>query len=156
MLSMPIKMRYQPPRHGWLTVALTVGEQTVQIDASDVPNNPVADLLDALDLASNGVASTVWWNLEPDGYSMYFTPDGNQVDFRLDFAPGSQRERARTVAHTSGSSAHVLLPFWRFVRSFQSRDFTEPHWPMADFARIDLVRATIDRSRAPQVGHDGG
>ena len=143
--TLAIKMSCEAPRHGWMGVSLTVGAQVVEIDASDVPNNPVADLLDALDLATYGTPSQVWWHLEPDGYFMHFTPDGDRVHFRIDFAPDSDSRSARvhTVAETSGSRAQVLLPFWRFVRNFQSRGYTEPHWPPDDFARIDVVKARI-------------
>ena len=126
-------------------VTLTVGAQVVEIDASDVPNKPVADLLDALDLATYGTPSRVWWHLEPDGYFMYFTPDGHRVHFRIDFAPDSDSKSARvhTVAETSGSRVQVLLPFWCFVRNFQSRAYAEPHWPPDDFERIGVVKARI-------------
>lgn len=60
---MTIKIRYQPPEHGSMVVTVTVGEQVVEIGATDVPNNPVADLLDALDLAACGAPSRVWWHL---------------------------------------------------------------------------------------------
>ncbi|NHZ35853.1 hypothetical protein [Massilia rubra] len=144
--TLPIKMRNQPPRHGWMGVTLTLGAQVVEIDASDVPNNPVADLLDALDLAAHGLPSRVWWHLEPDGYFMYFIPDGDQVHFRIDFAPDSEAARAHTVAQGTGSRAHVLLPFWRFVRNFQAGAYTEPHWPPTDFSRIDVVEARIKQA----------
>ncbi|RSZ60744.1 hypothetical protein HF313_18405 [Massilia atriviolacea] len=139
----PIKISHQPPRHGWMAVTLSVGAQVVEIDASDVPNNPVADLLEAIDLAAHGTPSRVWWHLEPDGYFMYFTPQGGAVHFRIDFAHDSDAARAQTVAQASGSRAQVLLPFWRFVRKVQSLAYAQPHWPPAGFERIEVVKARI-------------
>ncbi|NHZ61371.1 hypothetical protein [Massilia genomosp. 1] len=144
--TLPLDMRNHPPKHGWIGVSVTIGAQVVEIDASDVPNNPVADLLDALDLAAHGLPSRVWWHLEPDGYFMCFTPAGDQVHFRIDFAPDSDAARAYMVVQTVGSRAHVLLPFWRFVRNFHACAYTEPHWPRADFSRIDVVEARIKQA----------
>ena len=142
-----IHVSYQPPLHGWLTISILVDGQTVEIDASDVPNNPVEDLLVALNLAANGVPSSVWWHLEPDGYFMHFTPDGDEIQFKLVFATESDGARGREVAETRGNAAQVLLPFWRFVREFQSHDFQEPHWPVTDYKRIRAVKDEIQLSR---------
>lgn len=127
-------------------MTIRVNEQTVEIDASDVPNNPVEDLLGALDLAAKGVPSRVWWHLEPDGYFMYFTPNGEEVEFKLVFATESEPARGREVVETRGNAVQVLLPFWRFVREFQSHDFQEPHWPPTDYKRILFVRDNIRSS----------
>lgn len=142
-----IHISYQPPSHGWLAVSILVDGQSGEIDASDVPNNPVEDLLVALDLAANGVPSSVWWHLEPDGYLMYFTPDGEEFQFKLVFATESDFARGREVAETRGNAAQILLPFWRFVREFQSHDFQEPHWPHTDYKRILAVKDDIRLSR---------
>lgn len=141
-----IHVSYKPPSHGWLTLTVLVNEKTVEIDASDVPNNPVEELLSALELAANGVPSSVWWHLEPDGYFMYFTPSGNDVQFKLVFAAASEPARGREVLETHGSPRQVLLPFWRFVRDFQSHDFHEPHWPHTDYQGILAVRDNISLS----------
>lgn len=126
-----------------MTISILVNGQTVEIDASDVPNNPVEDLLVALDLAANGVPSSVWWHLEPDGYFMDFTPNGEEVQFKLVFATESERAHGREVVGTRGNAAQVLLPFWRFIREFQSHDFQEPHWPLTDYRRILAVKDNI-------------
>jgi hypothetical protein len=148
MIIPEIQVSYEPPQHGWLTLTILVNGQAVEIDASDVPNNPVEDLLTALDLAANGIPSSVWWHLEPDGYFMYFTPNDGGVHFKLVFATKSKSALARDIMEIHGSPAQVLLPFWRFVRDFQSHAFPEPHWPHTDFERILDVKDRIRLSRA--------
>ena len=146
MRTPDIHISYEPPLHGWLTMTILVNEEIVKIDASDVPNNPVEDLLAALDLAATGVPSSVWWHLEPDGYFMYFTPHGKDVQFKLVFATESEPARGREVVEARGNAVQVLLPFWRFVREFQSRDFQQPHWPSTDYKRILVVKDNIRRA----------
>jgi len=138
-----IRIQHTPPSHGWVSLRLSVGDQSVAIDASDVPNNPIQDLVDAIDLVACGVHSQVWWHLEPDGYFMRFEPIGNDVLFRLDFAPRSERRLAEPVLSLRGSRAEVLLPFFRFLREFQSHAYREPHWPEVHYERLFAVKAQL-------------
>lgn len=69
-----LHIAYEAPEHGWLTVTVTVAGKALVIDASDVPNNPVQDLIAALDAASQGTESCVSWPLEPDAYVTYLQP----------------------------------------------------------------------------------
>ncbi len=144
MRSKPaITLAHAPPTHGWLTLTVTVNGTVVEIDASDVPNNPIEDLLAGLELAANGGAARIWWHLEPDGYFMCFTPCGNEIHFELEFAAESRVSRAKKNVEIKGSAAQILLPFWRFVREFQSHGYVEPHWPSTDYSRIDVVKKRI-------------
>ncbi len=136
-------MSYEPPSHGWLKLTIFVNEQAIEIDASDVPNNPVEELLSALELVANGVPSCVWWHLEPDGYFMYFLPVADNIHLKIVFAPDSVSAQGTTIAEISDTPANVLLPFWRFVREFQTHNFREPHWPDTDFSRLLAVKDRI-------------
>lgn len=53
---MLLDISHLPPTHGWLTVTFVTEDSTVEVDASDVPNNPLQDLVAALeDLARKSV-----------------------------------------------------------------------------------------------------
>jgi len=138
-----IELRFDPPSHGWLTLRLTAADKTVVIDASDVPNNPLQELIAALEAAASGMESSVWWHLEPDGYFMNFKPVGSETQFNLEFATRSERRLSETIVSVSGSKAGVLLPFWRFLRDFQSRTYQEPNWPNLDYSRMQVIKAGI-------------
>jgi hypothetical protein len=141
-----IRIQHTPPSHGWLSLQLSVGDRHVSIDASDVPNNPVQELVDALDLAASGASAQVWWHLEPDGWFMSFEPDGDDVRLQLDFAPHSERSRAQPALRLRGPRAEILLPFWRFLRDFQSRAYPEPHWPAVDYRRMPAIKNRLGNS----------
>ena len=138
-----IRFRHEPPSNGWLPLQLDALGQSVRIDASDVPNNPVQELVEALDMAASGTPSYVWWHLEPDGYFMHFMPIKEEVEFKLHFAPGSERSRSQEVLSTTGSQVEILLPFWRFLREFQSHSYAEPHWTTVNYDRILAIGALI-------------
>ena len=123
---------------------LTVEDRTIEIDASDVPNNPIQEIVEALDRAVSGLEAHIWWNLEPDGYFLHFKPVGQRVLLELEFAPRSERSQASIVLSFEGAPNDVLLPFWRFIRDFQSRDYTEPHWPFVNYDRLSAIKRRLD------------
>jgi hypothetical protein len=140
-----ITITYQPPQHGWLLLQLTVNDQVVEIDASDVPHNPVEGLICALASSAQGTPASVWWHSEPDGYFLNFNPTGGDVELSVDFAFDSNRARAQTVLKAKGSREQILMPFWRFLRQFQSHGYSEPHWPQTDYSAMDVIKADIRR-----------
>ena len=85
-----IRIVHAPPKAGWLTLQLWVNGQVTEIDASDVPNNPINELAEAIGIAAEGRPAVVWWHLEPDGYFMHFIPKGAELELRLDFANNSE------------------------------------------------------------------
>lgn len=91
----------------------------------------------------------MWCHLEPDGYFLRFEPDGERIGLRLDFAPDSNRALARNVLAIDGTPREILLPFWRFLRRFQSSAPHAPHWPDIDDRDLDVI---ADRLRHPQSG----
>lgn len=102
---------------------------------------------DALYAATRGDAARVWWHLEPEGYFLHFEPDGERVRLRLDFALHGDPARARNVLTLDGTPREILLPFWRFLRKFQSGEPHAPHWPTIDYRDLDVI---ADRLRHPQ------
>ena len=118
----------------------------IDIDASYTPNNPVQQLIEALHAATRGDAARVWWHLEPDGYFLRFEPDGERIRLQLDFAYDSIPSRSRNVLAIEGTREEMLLPFWRFLRGFQSGEPHAPHWPDVDYRDIHVIEDRIKHS----------
>lgn len=138
-----IRIAYTPPIHGWLPITLTLDGKTFDIDASDVPNNPVEILIDALESIARGRASSVWWHMEPASYFMYFEPVRGEVRFRLAYGADGDARRAQEVCVIEGGSGEILMPFWRFLREFQSQAFAEPHWPDIAYSRLSEIKRLL-------------
>ncbi|MFZ6778715.1 hypothetical protein ACO0LD_17975 [Undibacterium sp. Ji83W] len=139
-----IQIAYQAPNNGWLALTLTLDGKIIEIDASDVPNNPIQELIAALEDVVRGLDSSVWWHLEPAGYLMYFERVSEEVRLRIDYSNNSKRSHAKEVAVIQGSPAQILKPFWRFLREFQSHSFNEPHWPYVDYQRLPEIKLLLD------------
>lgn len=129
-------------------MSIEIDDTRIEIDASDVPNNPIQELIDALDACVRGQAALVWWDLEPDGYFFHFEPIQGRIRLRIDFAPKSQTARSRETLALEDDAETVLLSFWRFLRNFQSGDYREPHWPEVDYRALDNVEQRIKYARA--------
>lgn len=138
--------RFSPPAHGWLRLSLEADGVRVDIDASYTPNNPIQQLIDALHATTHGDPGRVWWHLETDGYFLCFEPGDECVRLHLDFAPASIPERARRMLAIEGTPNEILLPFWRFLRRFQSGEPHAPHWPDIDYRDMSVIEDHIKRS----------
>jgi hypothetical protein len=139
-----ITVRHLPPKHGWLTFYVGVDEHTVEIDASDVPNNPIQNLLDAIRRVSQGENARVWWHLEPGWYVFDFEHRGHDLVFRIALVNDTiSGYRETMVASIETTPSDVLLPLWRFLRRFQSEHHREPHWPEVDYRDIDRIGGRI-------------
>lgn len=137
-----IRITHEDPTHGWLPIRLMVDGHVVDIDSSDVPNNPVQDLVSALDSVLRNTAAAVFWPLEPGGYSFLFSPESDRVHFSVTFAENDESCQ-QEILSIVGSRNEILLPFWRFVRNFQSRNYEQPHWPVVDGTYMEFIRASL-------------
>lgn len=132
-------------------MTLVIGGTPVEMLASYTPSDPIRQLIAALFSATRGDPATVWWHLEPDGYFLHFQPDGAQLRLQLDFAHDSDRKRSRRVLSYECGLRQALLPFWRFIRRFQSEEPHAPHWPEVDYCDLDAIAHFIKTTR-PQDG----
>ena len=133
----------QKPEHGWMRCILSIDEDTIEFDASDVPNNPLADLIECLWQCCRGTPSEVWWHLEPAGYYFQFLPQPEQVDFVLLYSEDSSNRR-RTLRQVSVPMPGLLLMFWRSAKKVASFGLGEPHWPQVDIADLEKLRNKIE------------
>lgn len=138
-----LNLTFGTPTHGWLPVRLEVGSSVVEFDASDVPNNPIQNLIEALENALDGSEAFVWWNQEPDGYYFKFLPSSEEIEFQVLFAVDSRINAQSEVAIVKGDKAQVLLPIWRALRKFESCHSVEPHWPPVDYSRLALIKEKL-------------
>jgi hypothetical protein len=131
------KLSFEPPEHGWLPVRLTSEATKIDFVASDVPNDPIQELIDALGAALQNESASVWWHLEPSGYYFDFSPCQKGVQLRVSLEPGNDLTgQKRELLNVVGTHKEVLLPIWRALRTFESFNTHEPHWPVVQFNQL--------------------
>ena len=139
----PFSLSFEPPSHGWLPVRMEASGRIVEFTASDVPNNPIAELCEALFCLARGEPAAVWWHLEPGSYLLHLEPNKAAVSVRLHFTPGSKRTAEEEVLSVIAPENQVLLVLWRFLRRFESSSFEEPHWPKGGLAGLEALGRRI-------------
>ena len=136
-----VKIKFGMPEHGWLPVNLEVRDYTLNINASDVPVDPLGLLIIALSKALLGVEGEVWWNLEPNGYYFSFGPKAEKYFLKIESVNVSREKETRSVEfEMSGKFEDTVLPFWRALREFESQRYSEPAWP--EFPKPEMNKLT--------------
>lgn len=137
----PITVTYDPPEHGWLKLRLTIADKELEIEASDVPNNPVQELAVAMREINEGCNSSVWWHLEPEWYVMSFSHVLEGIRLEIEHIESSDDVTTKqSIVVYSG--ADVLSPFLVFLQDFRSMGFAEPNWPEVDWRPLDQLRSS--------------
>lgn len=132
-------LSFEPPSHGWLPVRLEASGHIVEFTASDVPNNPVTELCDALFCLVRGEPAEVRWSLEPGSYVLHLAPNKEVISVRLCLTHGTASTASEEVASVTAPASQVQLVLWRFLRRFDSLAFQEPHWPKVNLAGLEAL-----------------
>jgi len=91
----PLIITFGKPHHGWLPVTFRAGSVNLEIEASDVLNNPLDELYNSIKrLLEHKTGEVTWW-LEPYTYFFYFERTGPK-DFRLTISEADDIEGKRS------------------------------------------------------------
>ena len=117
--------------HGWFPITVTTESDELLIDASDVPIDPIIQLVEATEKCLfNNFESEAWMHLEPNYYKWQFVPSGNIVNLTINYveenysvsSPDNKVEKSQLVLTWSGEKKALLLSVWRGVKEFASRE----------------------------------
>jgi hypothetical protein len=139
-------LSFGTPSGGWLPVRLEVDGQALEFAASDVAEDPLEQLCNALLDVAVGRSSKTEWFLEPDRYEFNFAPSKAQVTLEIDLVErrtsnlSELPEKRSRVLSWSGTSESIVISFWRAVKKFQHSSATEKEWlpfPSALFSKLE-------------------
>jgi hypothetical protein len=142
MTKAKLKIEFGQPEHGWLPVNLRHGDFELQFMASDVPINPIDLLTSAIREITKGITTEVWWHLEPEGYYFDFEKDGDEYKLKISFTRGSKADK-ELIYETQGKYEDIVMPFYRSVKNFFTREMDEPHWPRTDEGEIEKLENIV-------------
>ena len=142
---MKLKCRFGVPEHGWLLVQVLAGDYTLEMDVSDVPVNPIDQLIESLCRVLYGMESEVWWHLEPASYYFSFSRSGTtKYRCEITFAKGNKvSDPRRDVLTVVGNVNEVIFPFWRAIREFMTYEYEEPRWPKTDAFAVEKLTELV-------------
>jgi hypothetical protein len=131
MAEEKLKIEFGQPEHGWLPVNVRHGDFELKFEASDVPINPINQLISGIRQITRGMATEIWWHLEPAVYYFDLDSKGNQYNLRISFAKNDQADK-ELVYETQGKFEDIVMPFYRSIKSFFTQTIEELHWPKTD------------------------
>ncbi len=120
------KLKFGAVKHGWFPITFTTNETEIYIDASDVPIDPVLELIKAVEGAFlYQTESEAWFSLEPYYYQMIFKPIKNSIKieiFYVDENGASLQRRKEKMFEYIGNANALLLQFWRGLKELSSKE----------------------------------
>lgn len=153
----PLRVSFESPQSGFMSVGLTAGRDRLLLGASRAPYDSLRELIDALSalLSDDGAARRVArWNCEPEEYDFELSAEGGRASLTVVRHPTHARraEDSRPVfSHADGRLA-LVLPFWRELRELRRRsaeDAFEQNWrrPFPERELRELTRLVRARRR---------
>ncbi len=131
-----MKLKFGKPNHGWLPVKIESMEWAVEFESSDVPEDPLYQLIDGLCKVLNSSEAEVWWHLEPAGYFFNLSRAKDKYKLDISFSMDSRADNREDIKSLTGDFDEVILPVWRGLKDFYSRKYSSPHWP--DEPTVDM------------------
>lgn len=119
------------PEHGWLTAELHYGDFHLPIDASDVFNDPVEELLNVVTKLQDKEQRRVTWWLEPGAYFFDFEKSGEELTLSIVETSDLNQESAKEqqLVKIKGTAREILRPFRGALKQFYTLTYEEKHWP---------------------------
>jgi hypothetical protein len=116
---------FEAPEHGWMPVKIIYQDIEEYFDVSDVPIDPIDQLMQVLDSAITGGGGEVWWHLEPAGYYLNLHAEHRKFRVKLEYSVNSMKPTRETVFEYTGNFQETIIPIWRSLRKLQSYKWTE-------------------------------
>jgi hypothetical protein len=137
-----LSVTFGKPKHGWLPITLRIGGQQINFDASDVPINPIDELLRVLLGVLQDNEGTVWWHLEPEGYYLHFEPKDKMV--LLTLTSEENKNSQSKIAEITATQRNVVLTFRAAINTLLSYDIREHDWPETSEKNLAELEKAIE------------
>lgn len=136
------------PKHGWLPTILQYQDYKLELAISDVPQDPMVQLCDALIQINKGIIapSQIKWHLQPYCYYLQLIViDGQYKVIILESDEFDSPSRA--TKEILGSFESIILPLYRGLKKFWSQSCKKPHWDELNAKRIDELTNLIKKKK---------
>jgi len=144
-----LKIELGVPEHGWLPINLAFGSFDLQFESSDVPANPIDQLVISLRSVIKGIKTEVRWHLEPKGYYFEFEKISNEYYLNISFTNSDDSERKK-IFQINGNSESLILPIYRAIKKFTDHPHDSQNWPLTDKVEIEKLTELIKGLKATQ------
>jgi len=126
-----ISIAFGTPEHGWLPVSFRFQDFELNFAASDVLNDPIEELYNAITkLCENYTRQIIWW-LEPAAYYFDLDKNGQEITLTISETDNIHYEKTekRVLQTIIGDENGILKPLVSALKDFCSQTYPENHWP---------------------------
>ncbi len=118
-----LKISFKHEDHGWFPIEVSIGDTRTVIDASDVPRDPILELIEAVEKCFlHKSVSEAWLHLEPCYNKFVFSPSEESVNFKIYFIePKHKGLKESLELEYTGEYKELLFTFWRALKAYASR-----------------------------------
>ncbi|GAA4273641.1 hypothetical protein U6A24_18270 [Aquimarina gracilis] len=142
-----INIEFGIPENGWLFTKFQWEDFRLEMDLSNVPADPIAQLCDALIEINSGmrIPIRILWSLE--SYHYYFQLEQKKDIYKVIIFKSDtiQSRPLEVVKEFEGDYDQIILPLYRAVKKFNSYSYSKPHWEEMDSKRILKLTNLIKR-----------
>ena len=126
-----ISVTFGVPSHGWLPVDFRHQDFHLEFDASDVLNDPLDELYNAITKIQNNERRQITWWLEPGAYFFDIEKRGENIVLAISETSDLHNAKAvKEVLHTiKGDDAQIIKPLRVALKKFCSITYHEEQWP---------------------------
>jgi hypothetical protein len=126
-----ISVTFGIPKHGWLPVKFQDQDFQLDFDASDVLNDPIEELYDAITKIQDNECRQITWWLEPGAYFFDIEKQGRNITLIIRETVDLHNDKAeKEVIHTiSGDDSRIIKPLQDALKTFCSFPYDEDQWP---------------------------
>ena len=142
---------FDNPVHGWLPVTMQFNGKELELDVSDVPVEPIGELVSALLDISESRSKKITWFLEPVECDLAFVVIG-------DFTTLEVSLNDKSLVYSIEMETNVmLLTLWRALRKFETFDVKD-HWeiPKKYIAKLTLKINEIKKEQLINLTNQEG
>ena len=139
-----LEIEFGIPQHGWLPTELKFDDYSLQIEISDVPQNPMKQLCNSIIQLVKGINSPdpIPWHLEP--YCYYVQFNRCQDNYKVSILESDNFDSpTNIVKEINGNFEKIIKPFYRALKKFNSKSYKPPHWDELDTDRINELTKLI-------------
>ena len=144
-----ISIHFGIPEHGWLPTVFKYGNFALALDISDVPLNPMAQLCDSLIQLLKGIdkPQIIPWHLEP--YCYYLQLNKMDTYYNATILESEDFDSSKKVTfEAKGNFESIVLPIYRGLKKFHSKEYGPPNWDKIDSKRIKELKRLVEKAKA--------
>ncbi|MFT3793999.1 hypothetical protein [Flavobacterium sp.] len=140
-MNQSIAITFGEPEHGWLPVDFSYRDFRLHFTASDVLNDPMAELYSALvSLDSTAPQNITWW-LEPEAYFFELEKEASHFSLTITETENLHNGKMpkRQLIKITGTEKEIIAPLRISLKQFSAKTHDKKHWP------FDLKKDNVDK-----------